>query len=66
MYLNTNVRKISDNAFATLEHSINKDWVTMHVVSIDRTNLGIWFNFYNYYSEVLSGKVTIRLYDIQV
>lgn len=65
-FFQPNVKKISSSAFATLEHTVNKDWFTMQIVNIDRTNLGVWVNFYNYYSSELSGTVTIRLYDITI
>ena len=64
MFCRTNIEKLSNSAFAILEHTVNKDWFMMFPVSIDRKNLGVWVNFYNYYSGELSGTVTIRIYDI--
>lgn len=63
-YFATNVKTISPNAFAILEHTVNKDWVIMNIVAIDRVEGGVWVNLYNYYSGELSGSVSIRIYDI--
>lgn len=64
VYTKLNVTKLSDNAFATIEHQINRDWVTINLSYIDRNDLGVGYNYSNWHSEVLSGSVIIKVYDI--